>query len=340
MKPSLITAAARKALIAADSMYHAWPKEQQEHFRANMDEAARLRVRTVLLREIKDIDCTPENVDAFWDELPIDELNELNWANLLTQGIGEDWVFLNESLAENTSLLSFKTLYDYDFDNHLFQETANREQCSDYQARDYYALRFMCWARLIINERLYYANLYSLADYITSHLDEQSSDELQALIPHNYRSGKLHGVETEGGDFHWDMQLDAKGKERQLRELQKRWYQYLQQRWISLSQELLNQPAAAYYLDTSERGEFNCDFIFNNKTALQQIRWRHLVEDCTLIQANADDVISLKKQEWLIAKQWLNDNYQDIMQNFDPNVIPLQPKRKILLAPNVLDSLF
>lgn len=322
MKPSLITAAARKALIAADSMYYAWPKDEQEHFRANMNEAARLRIRAVLLREIKGINCTLENVDEFWDELPIDELNDLNWASLLTQGVGQDWIFLNEHLAENTSLLNFETLYDYDFDNHLFQERANREQFSDYQARDYYALRFMCWARLIINGHLYYANLYSLADYITSHLDEQSTNELHALIPHDYQPGKQHGIKTEDGNYRWDMQLNAEGKEKQLKELQKRWYQYLQQRWITLSQEFSNQPPVAYYLDTSEHGELNCNFIFNNETALKQIRWRHLLADCALIQTDADKATHLKEQEWLAAQQWLKDTYQDIIKNFDPNVIP------------------
>jgi len=33
----------------------------------------------------------------------------LNWASLLTSGIGEDYIYLNESMAEGKSLLDFDT---------------------------------------------------------------------------------------------------------------------------------------------------------------------------------------------------------------------------------------
>jgi len=44
-----IIAAARRALIAAYSYYHAWPTHQQENYRATMDENARKRVGRILL---------------------------------------------------------------------------------------------------------------------------------------------------------------------------------------------------------------------------------------------------------------------------------------------------
>lgn len=227
MNFSTITAASRKALMVADPQYHAWPAEQQERFRASMDEAARKRIKAVLLREIKDIDCTVENVEERWDELPIAELNDLNWALLLTHGVGEDWVFLNESMAENTSLLDFQTLYDYDFNDHLFQERANKSEFSNYQPRDYYALRFMRWVRLLIDERLCYANLFSLADYINSDIEEKGTELIGVLIPHDYQPGKQHGTENKKGYIRWDMQIDAGGQEKQLEELKRRWFEYL-----------------------------------------------------------------------------------------------------------------
>ena len=57
-----ITAAARKALMAADSYYHAWPSLQQENFRATMDENARNRVGRVLLNSLLDIQCSVDEV--------------------------------------------------------------------------------------------------------------------------------------------------------------------------------------------------------------------------------------------------------------------------------------
>lgn len=339
MTPSKITAAARKALIATDPLYHSWPPEQQEEFRATLDQAARKRVCAVLLREIKGLACTAENASEIWDDLPIAERNDLNWAQLLTQGIGENWIFLNESMVENTSLLDFQTLHDYDFNDHLFQEQVNQAESNNDQARDYYALRFMRWARLLINGRFHYANLYALAGYVTNHLEDQGHDLIHALIPHEYRAGKQHGKEGKDGSLQWDMQPDAKGHEGQLRALQKRWYGYLQQRWISLSQALLQHPPAVYRVDTSEQDELSCNFIFNNETALRQVRWRHFLADCERLKADASDVTRLMDQERVAATQWLQDTHQDIMQHFDPDVLPLRRKRKVMLAPGVFDAL-
>lgn len=123
-----INAAARKELIAADQNYYAWPEQQQERFRATMDAAAQSRVEAVLLKTLLGIQCTAENVGEIWRDLPLSKLNNLNWAKLLTTGIDDDYLFLNESMAENTSLLDFETLYDYDHDDHPFQEQSNAKE--------------------------------------------------------------------------------------------------------------------------------------------------------------------------------------------------------------------
>lgn len=338
MIPSEITTAARKALIAAHPLYYSWPFEQQEKFRATMDEATRNRVRTVLLREIKGIACTTENASEVWDGIPIAELDDLNWAQLLTQGIGENLIFLNESMAENTSLLDFQTLHDYDFDDYLFQEKVNKEEFGNYQERDYYALRFTRWARLIIDGRFHYANLYSLAGYVTDFLEDQSRDIIQSLIPHDYREGSNHGKKEKGG-FLWDMRLDADGLERQLNELQRCWHDHLQKRWIALSQALLQEPPAVYVVDTSEQGERHRDFIFNNEAALKQTCWQHFIADCQRIEAETNEAIHLRNQELASATHWLQKAHQDIMKNFDPSVSPLRHKKRIIVAPGVFDAL-
>jgi len=232
-----IRAAARKALMAADPLYHAWPSEQQELFRATMDDAASGRVAAVLLGELLDISCTAENAGEIWSDLPLSKLEHINWAKLLTTGIGQNMIWLNESMAEHVSLLDFDTLHDYDLDDYHFQEEANSRDITDYQKRNYYALRFSLWARLLIDDKLHYATLSSLATHITDQLEEQGGDMIQRLIPHEYVDGKNHGKEEKSG-FLWDIQVNASGMEQQLDELKRQWYQYLQQRWVELSESL------------------------------------------------------------------------------------------------------
>lgn len=315
MTLSVIQTIAHKALTAADTSYHTWSAEQQENFRATMDNKTRQYVRAILLQEIKGIASTPDNIDELWDDLSIGELYELNEALLLTQGIGEDWVFLNEYMGEGISLLDFETLYDYDFDNHLFQERANTNEDSDYQPRDYYALRWICWMRLLFNDRLCYANLYSLAQYVVSHLEDKGFDKINELIPHDYFPGEFHNEVTKDGLIRWDMRVNANGQEKQLDELHKRWYQYQQERWITLSQHLSQQAPVVYQLDTSEMGEVSRDFVFNNEAALKQVRWRHFLADCKYLRASEATVLAIKEQEWALAEKWLEETYQAILQD-------------------------
>jgi len=222
MNDHRIRAAARKALMTADPLYYAWLPEQQERFRATMDDVASDKVAAVLLRELLDISCTADNAGDIWSDLPLSQLEHINWAKLLATGIGEDMIWLNEPMAENVSLLDFDTLHDYDLNDYHFQEAANSKEITDYRQRDYYALRFSRWARLLINDKLHYATLSSLATYITDQLQEQGDDMIQRLLPHEYVEGKNHGKQEKSGIL-WDMQVDAGGLEPQLEELKRQW---------------------------------------------------------------------------------------------------------------------
>ncbi|NOR79502.1 MAG: hypothetical protein GQ529_01510, partial [Methyloprofundus sp.] len=178
-----ITAAARRALMAADSYYHAWPVQKQENFRATMDEKTRNRVERVLLDSLLNIQCRIDEVDQVWSDVPQSKLIILNWANLLTKGIGEDFIFLNEMLADDKSLLDFPTLYDYNYDDYLFQEQANKKEFPDYEVMDYYAYKHPSWVRLLIDGDFYYATFTSVATQLCDGIEEAGIDYIDQLIP-------------------------------------------------------------------------------------------------------------------------------------------------------------
>jgi hypothetical protein len=73
-----IIAVAQRALIAADSLYFSWSAEEQEHFRATMNDDARNRVQRTLLDGLLGIQCSLDQVDAIWRDLPLAQLNPLN----------------------------------------------------------------------------------------------------------------------------------------------------------------------------------------------------------------------------------------------------------------------
>jgi len=338
MDKSKIKTAVRKALIAANHNYYSWPAEKQEGFRATMDDAAQSRVEAVLLKDLQGIECTAENASGIWRDLSLSKLNNLNWAKLLTTGIGDDHIFLNESMAENKSLLDFNSLYDYDYEDYLFQEQVNKKESRDYKTRDYYAFRFSRWARLIIDDQFYYATLCSSACYLTDAIEEKSHDCIQRLIPHEYVEGKENGKRVKGG-FRWDMQADAGGLEKQLDELKSRLYRYTQQRWLELSKEFTQDSPAVFTEDVNHDGELNRNFIFNNEEALKQIRWKHFLSDCEPLIADFTNVTERVEQEVAKAENYLQKAHEDIMKNFDPKVVKLKKMMKVVVAPGAFDRL-
>ncbi len=333
-----ITAAAHKALIAADTHYYAWPTEQQEHFRTTMDGASRKKIRRVLLNNLLNIQSSNNKVDEIWDDIPFSELNILNWASLLTSGIGEDYLYLNESMAEGESLLDFTTLYDYDYNDHLFQEKARYRDFANYKGGNYYAYRHPSWVRLLINNQFYYATFLSLATHLGNEAEEAGNNIIEQLIPHRYIDGKDNGKPEKGG-FLWDMQLDAGGQEGQLDELKSRWHAYLQERWLTLSKANAEKPAVVYTQDKDRDDDPHRLFIFNNETTLRKIRWRHFLSDCKPLTGSYSMVASQLEQEVNNANVFLTENHQDIQANFDPDVIKLRKKRKIIMAAGALDDL-
>lgn len=336
--PSRSEIAARKALMAADSHYHAWRPDDQERFRATMDAAARSRANAVLLHEVLGITCNADDAASIMDNLSLAQLSQLNEAKLLTAGIGEDFVFLNESMEANTSLLDFTTLHDYDYAHHLYQEQANKKEFADYAGRDYFALRFSQWVRLLVSGQLHFGTLYSLAGYLTDVVEDHGKERIDTLIPHQYVEGKNHG-KAETGGYLWDMQVDAGGQEAQLEELKRRWYGYLQQRWQELSQSFVAAPPAVFMVDHVQDGDPHRDFIFNNATALKAVRWKHLLADCAPLRADPVDLLRLEQQEVDRAVRWLDLAHEDIRQNFDPRVVRLEKRRKIVIAPGAFDGL-
>jgi hypothetical protein len=330
--------AARKALIAADAHYYAWTPEQQEHFRATMGEDAIRRIQCVLLDDLLDIKCRMDEVDEVWNGVPLTDLNPLNWARLLTTGIGEAYIYLNERMAEGKTLLDFSTLYDCDYADYMFQEEACKRDLPDYSSIAYYAYQHPSWVRLLIQEQFYYATFTSLATYTLDEIESAGNEIIRQLIPHEYVNGKNHGKQEKGG-FLWDVKIDAAGQEAQLDELSSRWNDYQRERWLELSESNVQRLPAVYLHDKDWDGDPHRFFIFTNDSTLKQIRWRHFLSDCKPLVADYAEVEKILTEEIDRANVWLVDNHWDIQENFDPTLVKLRKKRKIIMNESALDEL-
>ena len=80
-------------------------------------------------------------------------------------------------------------------------------------------------------------------------------------------------------------------------------------------------------------------FVFTDKTALQGVRFRHFMADCRKCAGDTGALERLAEQEKRAAMTFLEENFQDIRDNFDPGVVRFRKKRKIVLADGALDGL-
>jgi hypothetical protein len=311
-----------------------------EHYRLNLNTEDDFRIRQTVIKELFGIVVnTTEELNAVLDTFDNCQYLSLNRTLLPLQGIGEDDFFLNEVLQANITLLDFDTVGVYARDDHRFQEQARKQEDPDYKIRDYRGNIYRCWARLTIDGAFHYADISSLTGYVTDRLNEVGFERIDELIPCHYVNGPEHGKRDENG-YIYDKRLDADGLEGQLQALRDRYYTYMGERYEALLDQFNTSSATCVYIrDRTRNNEPQMDFVFSNAAALDAVRFRHFVRDCRRIAGNPVDVDHLVEQETHPVLDFLARTHKDIMDNFDPTVVKLCRKRKIILANEKLKDL-
>ncbi len=330
----------RKAVIRTKPDYFALSETERENYRLHLSTEDEFRVRQGVLKGLFGIAAnTTEELDAIQDTFDDSQYLLLNSALLPLQGIGEDNFFLNEHLPTEVSLLDFSTVGDYARDDHRFQEQARKQEDPDYKIRPYRGDIHRCWARLTIDHTFHYADISSLAGYLTDMLDELGFNRIDELIPCQYVNGPGHGKREDTG-YVYDKRLDANGLEGQLQALRDRYYTYMRERYEALLDRFNTSPTNCVYMrDRTRDNEPHMEFVFSDATALDTVRFRHFICDCRSIAGDPAEVDRLIEQEKHLALDFLAGAYKDIMDNFDPTVVQLRRKRKIILANEKLKDL-
>lgn len=320
--------------------YFAWSIEAQERYRVSMPEKDAFRLRQGLLKALFGLRSkTDGDLAEIRNQFGDKEHLVFNRAWLPAAGVGEDDFFLNEYMDEGKTLLDFDTLYEYDHDDHGFQEQARKDQTPDYVVKPYRGALYYSWARLLIDGVFHYASLCMAAGYVYSHLEELGQEKFATLIPHRYVKTKDHG-KRKGHVTIFSQRIDADGKEPQAEELQRRLWDYLSIRFDALLTEFDGHARRAVYLeDVSRQHDPHMHFIFSDKTALQAVRFRHFMRDCRLLVADRAELDAVINRERQALDEYLELTCRDIFANFDPKVAPFRKKRKIIIADGALKDL-
>jgi hypothetical protein len=323
----------KRAIIKFVPDYFSWDRKRQEQYRVDTPEEDEFRIRQFLLRELFDIYASNDDeVEEARREMSEAQCLRLNAILLPIKGIGEDFFFLNEVFGSQENLLRFETLYDYDFDDYKFQEDARKKEQKDYEEKPYRGSLYLTWARLMIDDSFSYGTLSMVAGYLYCELDEYGNDYMGKLIPHEFTHGKNHG-KAEGSGYLFDLKIDAKGKESQLDELKHRFWKHM----TEVHERLMNEvdkksKQRVFILNQSEEDDPNHHFLFTDKEILKRIHFKTFMRDCRAAeQKDHSSLLRKLEEEKQLLTTYLDNEYKDITENFDPKIVRFRKKYKVIL---------
>jgi hypothetical protein len=323
----------RRAIMKFVPDYFSWNEKTQEEYRVRIPEEVTFNIRKFLMAELFGIAVNnEEEMDEAEGHFTEAQWRTINGAMLPLQGIGENYFFLNESFARDQSILSFPTLYDYDFADYQFQEEWRKKDIADYQGKPYHGSLYSTWARLQIDGTFSYAILSMQAAHINSETDEFGHDYIEKLIPYEFKPGKNHGKREKGG-YLFNMIADANGLEAQLKELQRRFWSHLQKTHEQLQIEFSKASRRqVFIIDTSREDDPTHQFIFTDREILSHIGLKTFLVDCRKYeQRDYSILVDRIEKEKKLMQQFLIDQHADIMADFNDKVIKLTKKRRVII---------
>jgi hypothetical protein len=326
----------RRAIIAANPEYFSWTEEEQEKYRGHRKWEDDFMFFRVIFKELFGFKAeTQEELDEYYNELSIKDNLVLNQTILPMRGIGEDNFYLNESFGEGKSLLDFKTLYDYDYDDHCYQENARERDFEGYSKKPYRGSLYGTWASLEIDGNFTYASLSMLSSHILFGVVEDFAfEEINKIIPYKYVRGKNHGKKQKSGGYLWEQRVDAKGKEGQLDELKGRFWEYLSARFYKFSDSTNKKyPGKVYMIEKLDvDGDPYIDFLFSDMSLLKKIHFKSFVRDIRETMGDVQEVYHAIEKEKELARKFIHDAYKNVMENYDPKIVKFKKKRKVVIA--------
>lgn len=327
--------------MVARPEFFARPAEDQLRYRVKLPDDDREAIVAALLREHSERRPAALAKLESHGRVPLALQNRINeWLQPL-KGIGEDVFALNEHFAEGRSILDFETLLDYDRDDHAFQQDAKQRDLEDYQPEPYTGGLHGTWARVLVDGRLCYVTLMMASWQLYGTMEEAASAEIEARLPHRHVRDPEGGKRDESGSVRWDMRVEADGQEALLEELQRRVWAEQFRRRSELGQWFCEQRQAVCFLDDQpweyqDPNERNLLVVFSDPDALAAIRFTSFLRDCRRIERPLAELGALELREAQRMRDFVAAQHEDLVKNFDPKVVPLRKKLKVMLHPEAL----
>jgi hypothetical protein len=330
----------RRAVMVVKPEFFSWPAQEQLRYGVDLPEADREAIIAALLRAHghRRPGALARLASKGRVALPLqDEVNE--WLLPLT-GIGEDAFVLNVHMAKGRTVLDFETLLAYDLDDHECEQRARQEHDDPYVPEPYTGALHATWARILLNDRICYLTLSMASWHMYGVMEEAADEQIQLLVPHRHVRGPEDG-KIEAGLVRWDLRVDASGQEALLEELWHRVWAEEDRRRRQLGAEFQALRRGAIFLDDRPwpgdgPDKQNLRIVFTDPEALVAVRFTSFLRDCQRLQQPLSELRALESLESERMRDLVKTQHDNLVKNFDPKVVPLRKKRKILMHPDAL----
>ena len=331
----------RRAVMAARPAFFTWSAAEQLRYRVRLPAKDREAIVAALLAEHRERRPAALARLESRARVPLDLQNRINeWLQPL-QGIGEDAFWLNESFAEGGSILDFETLLEYDRADHAFQQEVRRQEFEGCVAEPYTGSLHATWARVLMDGRLCYLALTMASWHLYGTLEQAADVEIQARIPHRHVPGPKDGKRDASGSVRWDVRVDAGGQEALLEELQHLVWQEQFRRRAELGQIFCEQRRGVCFLDDhpwefQPPDERNLLVVFSDPQALASVRFTSFLRDCRRIEGPFAELREWEAREAERMREFVAVRHEELLRSFDPKVVPLRRKMKVMIHPEAL----
>lgn len=330
--------------MVARPEFFSWSVEEQLRYRVKLPDDDREAIVAALLREHGERRPAALAKLESLGRVPLGLQHRINeWLQPLN-GIGEDAFALNEHFAEGSSILDFETLLDYDQGAHAFQQDAKQRDHDGHQPEPYTGALHGTWARLLVDGRLCYVTLTMASWQLYGAMEDAARAEIEARLPHRHVRGPDDGKRDESGSIRWDVRVEASGQEALLEALQRRVWEEQFRRRSELGQLFCEQRQGLCFLDDQpweyqDPGERNLLVVFSDPDALAAVRFASFLRDCRYIERPLADLRTLEAREAQRMRDFVAAQHEDLVRNFDPKVVPLRKKLKVMIHPEALRDL-
>ena len=330
----------KRLLIRIDPLFFTYDKSKQDKERQSYYDQHDDMITEFLFKHVFEIEFE-KGVDND-SKLTKEQLDLFNAYLTSLIGIGENSFIYNEYQAEDFDLSAYPSLYDYDLEVFNCQQIARNEHFDgEFVERPYRLYLNSNWARLLDEQGCFYYSTQSSLSYCLLHkLSEHASDRMDQLIPHDFVEGPNYGKRTKGG-YLWDVKLEANGLEAQLDELKDRYRDYLNRVLDEMNDTFHEDSECAVYFEKStvDDDEPRWDVIIKNAQTAKNISFQSYLKDCEKYLKPNEELEELYQQELEKLDVFINENYHDVMESFDPKVKCFKRKMDVIIAPEALEGL-